>query len=89
MGNPKFKYAFAMAAFIKKKKKEPEKYLQHSIIYVTSRRTYLLLRMIFNLSSPIAPVYIVRENTPEFMTSLNEAISNNTKMPKNVLRFLS
>ena len=58
MGNPKLKYAFGMAAFIKKEK-EPEKYLQHSIIYVTSRRNYLLLRIIFNLSSPIAPVYIV------------------------------
>lgn len=87
MGNPKLKYAFGMAAFIKKKKKEPEKYLQHSIIYVTSRRNYLLLRIIFNLSSPIAPVYIVTENTEEFNNTLNEAIKNDTKLPKNVLKF--
>lgn len=87
MGNPKLKYAFGMAAFIKKKKKEPEKYLQHSIIYVTSRRNYLLLRIIFNLSSPIAPVYIVTENTEEFNNTLNEAIKNGTKLPKNVLKF--
>ena len=88
MGNPKLKYAFGMAAFIKKKKKEKEKYLQHSIIYVTSRRTYLLLRMIFNLSSPIAPVYIVQENTPEFNESLNSALINNTKLPPNILKFV-
>ena len=87
MSNPKLKYAFGMAAFIKKKKKEPEKYLQHSIIYVTSRRNYLLLRIIFNLSSPIAPVYIVTENTEEFNNTLNEAIKNGTKLPKNVLKF--
>ena len=88
MGNPKLKYAFGMAAFIKKKKKEKEKYLQHSIIYVTSRRTYLLLRMIFNLSSPIAPVYIVQENTPEFNELLNSALINNTKLPPNILKFV-
>ena len=63
------------------------KYLQHSIIYVTSRRNYLLLRIIFNLSSPIAPVYIVTENNEEFNRELNDAIINNTNLPKNVLKF--
>ena len=88
MGKPKLKYAFGMAAFIKKKKKEPVKYLNHSIIYVTSRRNYLLLRIIFNLSSPIAPVYIVTENNEEFNRKLKDAILNNTKLPENILKFI-
>lgn len=88
MGSPKLKYAFGMSAFITKKKKMDDKFLQHSIIYVTSRRTFLLLRMIFNLSSPIAPVYIVKDCTPDFNESLNNAISNNTELPPNTLRFM-
>lgn len=88
VGKPSLKYAFAMASFIKKKKKEREKFLQYSIIYVTSRRNYLLLRIIFNLSSPIAPVYIVNENTDEFNEKLYSAITNNTKLPENVLKFI-
>ena len=74
-------------ALLKKKKKEREISTIQYNIYISSRRNYLLLRIIFNLSSPIAPVYIVNENTDEFNEKLYSAITNNTKLPENVLKF--
>ena len=75
LGNAQIKYAFGIVRFIKKKKKEPIKYLQYSLINVNSSRNLLLLRMIFSLSSPIAPVYIFSNNSEEFITDLREKIN--------------
>ena len=51
-----------MSAFIHRLKKEPEQYLQRSIILVTNSFIQNLLDLIFFIQSPVAPVYIVREN---------------------------
>ena len=75
LGNAQIKYAFGIVRFIKKKKKEPNKYLQYSLINVNSSRNLLLLRMIFSLSSPIAPVYIFSNNSDEFITDLKNKIN--------------
>jgi hypothetical protein len=56
------KYSFKMSAFIHRLKKEPEQYLQKSIILVTNSFIQHLLDLIFYIQSPVAPVYIVREN---------------------------
>jgi hypothetical protein len=56
------KYSFKMSAFIHRLKKEPEQYLQRSIILVTNSFIQNLLDLIFFIQSPVAPVYIVREN---------------------------
>ena len=56
------KYSFKMSAFIPRLKKEPEQYLQRSIILVTNSFIQNLLDLIFFIQSPVAPVYIVREN---------------------------
>ena len=55
------KYSFKMSAFIHRLKKEPEQYLQRSIILVTNSFIHHLLDLIFFIQSPVAPVYIVRE----------------------------
>ena len=56
------KYSFKMSAFIYRLKKEPEQYLQKSIILVTNSFIQYLLDFIFYIQSPVAPVYIVKEN---------------------------
>ena len=75
LGSPQIKYAFGMVRFIKEKKKEPIKYLKYSLINVNSSRNLLLLRMIFTLSSPIAPVYIFSNNSEEFIQDLKREIN--------------
>ena len=55
------KYSFKMSSFIYRLKKEPEQYLQRSIILVTNSFIENLLDLIFFIQSPVAPVYIVRE----------------------------
>ena len=40
----------------------------------------LLLRMVFNLTKPIAPVYII--NKEEFIDKLYTKINNNEEIPK-------
>jgi len=59
IGFPNIRYVIGIAGFIMRKKKEPKIYLKHSIIYITSSSSRTLLRLVFNLSSPIAPVYII------------------------------
>jgi hypothetical protein len=55
------KYSFKMSSFIYRLKKEPEQYLQRSIILVNNSFIQSLLDLIFFIQSPVAPVYIVRE----------------------------
>jgi hypothetical protein len=56
------KYSFKMSAFIYRLKKEPEQYLKKSIILVNNSFIQYLLDFIFYIQSPVAPVYIVKEN---------------------------
>tara|TARA_B100000073_G_C23407238_1_gene441728 strand:+ start:118 stop:546 length:429 start_codon:yes stop_codon:yes gene_type:complete len=80
LGKISMKYVFGIAGFIKKKKKEPEKFLKYTVIYVTNKQTLLLLRMVFNLTKPIAPVYII--NKEELVNDLHEKIDKNEEIPK-------
>lgn len=80
LGKPAMKYIFGIAGFIKKKKKEPKKFLKYSVIYVKNKQTLLLLRMVFNLTKPIAPVYII--NKEELVDELYTKINNNEEIPK-------
>ena len=56
------KYSFKMSAFIYRLKKEPEQYLKKSIILINNSFIQYLLDFIFYIQSPVAPVYIVKEN---------------------------
>tara|TARA_Y100000768_G_scaffold387239_3_gene377906 strand:+ start:1178 stop:1633 length:456 start_codon:yes stop_codon:yes gene_type:complete len=83
MGSPSIKYAFGIAGFIMRKKKEPTIYLKYSIIYVTSSSARTLLRLVFNISAPIAPVYITTKlETVEILnTYIPTYRENHNKFP--------
>ena len=87
LGKIKMKYVFGIAGFIKRKKKETEKFLKYSVIYATNKQTLLLLRMLFNLTKPIAPVYII--NKKELLAELFVKIEQNEEIPKEykILKF--
>ena len=54
------KYAVKTSSFIKKIKRESEQWLQYSIIIINSDTISFLLKLVFKLSSPVSPVYIVK-----------------------------
>lgn len=58
--NPK--YCINVSYFIKKLKKEENQYLKKSTIYVYNKVIWYLLKLIFSIESPIAPVYIIYIN---------------------------
>jgi hypothetical protein len=55
------KYSFKMSAFIYRLKREPIQYLQKSIIIVKNNFIQYLLDLIFFIQSPVAPVYIIKD----------------------------
>lgn len=86
LGNPSLKYAISIAGFIMRKKREKPIYLKHSIIYAYTSTTRTLLRLIFNLSSPIAPVYIIDDNDENYISIIQKYIATykaiNSSYPK-------
>ena len=66
------KYSFKMSAFIKRLKRQPEQYLQRSIIIVNNSFIQSLLDLIFFIQSPVAPVYIIRDSD-----SVQKILDNN------------
>ena len=55
------KYSFKMSAFIYRLKKQSVQYLQKSIIIVKNNFIQYLLDLIFFIQSPVAPVYIIKD----------------------------
>jgi len=68
------KYCFKMSTFIKELKLLDKQYLLRSFVVVNNWIVKFLLRIIFSLQSPVAPVYIVR--TQEIGLLMNEDINN-------------
>lgn len=66
--NPK--YALLMAIFIKNIKREykNKQYLKHSTIYVYNNYVFNLLKLIFLIENPIAPVKIINYNNNQEIT---------------------
>jgi len=68
--NPK--YSFYMAFFIKKLKKKPKQYLKKSKIYIYHKFILYLLKLIFYIESPVAPVHLVfKQNNYEKIIIIN------------------
>lgn len=61
-GYVNLKYAFKMPNFIKKLKELETQYLEKSIVIYDSIWIKMLLKLILNLQSPVAPVYLVSKN---------------------------
>ena len=55
------KYCFKMSTFIRELKQLDKQYLQRSFIVANSWIVKTLLRIIFTMQSPVAPVYIVKK----------------------------
>jgi hypothetical protein len=65
------KYSFKMSAFIYRLKKEPKQYLKKSIIIVKNNFIQYLLDLIFFIQSPVAPVYIIKNEL-----NINKILNN-------------
>jgi hypothetical protein len=75
------KYAFKLSSFINFIKKNIKvQYLKYSIIIVNSTFVKYLLNILFTLSSPVAPVYII--NKDDYYIKIHEDIENNKKIEK-------
>ena len=57
------KYCYYMAKKIKEIKKLPEHYLKQTVVIIKSRWMTRLIKLLFSIVKPIAPVYIVKNNT--------------------------
>jgi hypothetical protein len=75
VGNIPIKYCFKMSTFISNLKQMDKQYLQRSFIVANSWTVKTLLRIIFKLQSPVAPVYIIRKK--ELALLMNQDIINN------------
>ncbi len=62
-GKIPIKYSYYMAKKIKEIKKLPKHYLQQTIVIIKSRWMTRLIKLLFSIVKPIAPVYIVKTNT--------------------------
>ena len=82
------KYCFRTAAFIKKlkKKSSEEQYLEKSIIYVSNNTVLTLLKIIFYLTPPIAPVYFIKNNDEQYVQEVLDIIDNNDSLPKDIFK---
>ena len=66
-----------MSAFIKNLKRRDYQYLQKSIILVNSNIVKSMLDLIFYIQPPVAPVYIINNET-QIELILKNVISENT-----------
>lgn len=77
------KYLFKIAAFIKKIKTLPEQYLERSIIMLNNSALRTLLKLLFSVQSPSAPVYVCR--TMEDAIIVNRLLLENKSLPKGIM----
>ena len=77
------KYVSKMVSFIQFLKKNIKiQYLQFSIIVVSNNFIKHLLNIIFKLTTPVAPVYIV--NKSDYYNNLIEDIIHNKEIPDKI-----
>ena len=63
VGFVNIKYSIKMALFIRSLKSRPKQYLQKSIIIINNGFARRLLDLIFAIQSPVAPVYIIKNDS--------------------------
>jgi len=84
VGFVSMKYAFKMRNFIRKLKREKKTGLEKSVIIVKTSWVRNLLRLIFFLESPVAPVYVVTQKTEFNFRQVLEDIENNNLRRNNI-----
>jgi hypothetical protein len=70
-------YCIQMSNFIKKLKSYPIQYLKESLIIINSKFIERLLKIIFFLQSPVAPVYLISDSLIEIKHKIRNKISIN------------
>ena len=78
-GSVNISYSIRMSNFIKKLKRHPKQYLNFSVIIYKSKWIRFLLKILFTLQSPVAPVYIIEQN--DYKPEMIENIKNNSIPP--------
>ena len=71
MGIPHIKYSIKMASFISELRKKPHQYLQKSIIIVRNNTILYLLRFIFYIQPPVAPVHLTLEDLAKVQANID------------------
>jgi len=86
IGTISMKYIIKIATFIQKLKKNPDynNKLERSIIITSSKTVDMLLKIVFNLTRPQAPVFILYDNSPDYISSILSKIKNNEPLPRNI-----
>jgi hypothetical protein len=78
LGMLNIKYAYKMSKFIKELKKRDQQFLKKSLIIVKNQYISFLLNIVFNITKPVANVYLFSDTED---TIIKEDI-NNIKNPK-------
>ena len=73
VGFVNIKYAFKMASFIKELKKRENQILKYNVIVTKSLWVKMLLKMIFAIQSPVAPVEMRTDFEIDLENLLNKA----------------
>jgi len=78
---------YRLTKFIKKFKNEPVQYLKRSIIIIDKSKTFQrnIIRFIFSIQSPTAPVYIA--NTAEESMLIHNNLLNDEPLPKHIISY--
>ena len=77
-------YCIQMSNFIKKLKTYPIQYLKESLIIINSKFIERLLRIIFFLQSPVAPVYLISNSLTEIKNKIAQKNEINYKIINNL-----
>ena len=76
VSNIPLKYSIRMVEFIKELRKNEIQYLEKSIILINNLFVKQMLNIILNLQSPVAPIYLVSNETEVDLILDNKDISN-------------
>jgi hypothetical protein len=84
LGKINFKNIFKIASFIKKMKLKSVQYLKRSIVIIDKTHIFQrnLIRLIFSIQSPSAPVFIA--GNAEESLSIHTLLLNNKELPKHI-----
>ena len=77
-----YKYIVKLAIFIKTLKNMNPNYLQKSILVMNSRTLKMMLKLLFSITSPSAPVHICGDLKEAI--KVNHIIDNNQEIPENI-----
>lgn len=80
--NVKIIYAYKIVNLINMLKREEIQYLEYSILIVSGYIIRHLLNIIFMITSPVAPIYIV--DKPEYYSELISDIKNNKELKSTI-----